>query len=351
MVALDIVHASNAQLRELGPGLVALFVGGTSGIGEFTLKAFVQNTISPRVYLVGRSASAAERIIKECEGLNKDGKVEFLQADVTELAEVDRVCKEIGTREKTLNLLVQTQGNFTFAGRQENDEGLDRKMTLNYYSRMCFIHNLRPLLRNGAASPPHFSRTLSVLSPGSERRVDLDDLELKNSYSGMKCANHTVLMNDLMTGEFASREPGTTFVHSFPAGVNTGLARGLPIWARVPLKVLTPLLSPFLVSADETGARQLFIATSGIYPPAKPVEGSPFATGTPVPKTLNVMKGGDGQTGSGGYLVNWNGEITGNKILDEYREKGASKTVWEHTMGIFDRVDKANQGKVDAGSS
>lgn len=25
MVALDIVHASNARLRELGPGLVALF--------------------------------------------------------------------------------------------------------------------------------------------------------------------------------------------------------------------------------------------------------------------------------------------------------------------------------------
>lgn len=25
MVGLDIVHASNAQLRELGPGLVALF--------------------------------------------------------------------------------------------------------------------------------------------------------------------------------------------------------------------------------------------------------------------------------------------------------------------------------------
>lgn len=25
MVALDVVHASNARLRELGPGLVALF--------------------------------------------------------------------------------------------------------------------------------------------------------------------------------------------------------------------------------------------------------------------------------------------------------------------------------------
>ena len=29
-------------------------VGGTSGIGEYALKAFVEHTVSPRVYLVGR---------------------------------------------------------------------------------------------------------------------------------------------------------------------------------------------------------------------------------------------------------------------------------------------------------
>lgn len=138
MVALDLVHASNAQLKELGPGLVALFggpffptiaslihaittnftvVGGTSGIGEYTAKAFVKNAFSPRVYIVGRSATAAERIIKECKELNEDGTVEFLKADVTELREVDRVCKELSAKEKHINLIVQTQGNLTLRGR------------------------------------------------------------------------------------------------------------------------------------------------------------------------------------------------------------------------------------------
>lgn len=77
----------------------------------------MKNTISPKVYIVGRSAPAAERIIKECEELNKDGKVEFLSADCSELAEVDRVCKEVEKKEKKINLLVQTQGNFSLAGR------------------------------------------------------------------------------------------------------------------------------------------------------------------------------------------------------------------------------------------
>jgi NADP-dependent 3-hydroxy acid dehydrogenase YdfG len=81
----------------------------------------VQNTISPKVYIVGRSAPAAERIIKECQTLNKDGKVEFLQANVTELAEVDRVCKEIEKKEEKINLVVQTQGNLTLAGRNGMD--------------------------------------------------------------------------------------------------------------------------------------------------------------------------------------------------------------------------------------
>jgi hypothetical protein len=92
-------------------------VGATSGIGEFTAKAFVRNTIGPHVYIVGRNASAAERIIGECKELNKDGKVEFLKADVTELGEVDRVCEEIKKRETYINLLVQSQGNLNLRGR------------------------------------------------------------------------------------------------------------------------------------------------------------------------------------------------------------------------------------------
>ncbi|KAH8592998.1 hypothetical protein B0O99DRAFT_628602 [Bisporella sp. PMI_857] len=344
MVALDAVKASNVKLRQLGPNLVALFVGATSGIGEYTAKEFVKNAFSPRAYIVGRNQEAAERIIAECKELNRAGKVEFLKADVTELSEVDRVCAEIRKKESHINLLVQSQGNMNLKGRDENSEGLDRKFTLNFYSRMRFIHNLLPLLTTATTIAPHFSRSLSILGAGDEGKINLDDLDLQTSFSPAKCAAHTIVMNDFMTEEFSARTPGISFVHSFPGLVNTGLSRELPLWARLPAKALTTLFSPIMVGAEETGARQLFIATSAAYPPAKPVAEEVTAKGVEAEWGRSVMPGVDGKEGSGAYIVNWNNEPGGKKkLLAEYREKGIGKAIWEHTMATFDRVDKLNQ--------
>lgn len=354
MIALDIVNASNARLRELGPGLVALFVGGTSGIGEFTLKAFVQNSVSPRVYFVGRSSSAAERIIQECAVLNKDSKVEFLKADVSELKEVDRVCGEILKKEKHLNLLVQTQGNLNLRGHDLSPENIDRKFSLNYYSRMRFITNLLPLLHSATTSPPHFSRTLSVLGAGHEQSINLSDLGLAKTFTASRCAAHSIVMNDIMAEELAKKEPGTSFIHSSPGVVFTGIARELPAWARVALRVLQPLFSPFSVSQEETGARQLFHATSGMYAPLKPAEGAKIesgASGVPLREGQEVAEGSVGEIGSGAYLVNWNGDITAKGKLDGYRKQGVSKTVWEHTLGIFERVEKLNVERESANAT
>lgn len=77
----------------------------------------MKNAVAPHVYIVGRNATAAERITQECKTLNPDGVVEFLKADVSELRDVDRVCAEIMKRETKINLLVQTPGNFNLRGR------------------------------------------------------------------------------------------------------------------------------------------------------------------------------------------------------------------------------------------
>jgi hypothetical protein len=216
---------------------------------------------------------------------------------------------------------------------------LDKKFTLNYYSRMRFITNLMPNLRTATASAPYFSRSLSVLGAGNEGKINFDDIDLKKNFSGAKCAAHTITMNDFMAEELAAREPATAFVHSSPLVVATGAARELPIWARAALKVLTPLISLAGVGADETGARQLFLATSGIYPPAKPASESTTAVGAPTPKDVPVATGVDGKVGSGGYAVNWDGKVTGKKsILDEYHAKGVGKIVWEHTMETFQKI-------------
>lgn len=92
-------------------------VGGTSGIGEATARAFVGSTVSPRVYLVGRSESRASQIIEDLRALNPDGQVSFVKGDLSRLHEVDQACKTIQAKEKKINLLVLSAGILTTKGR------------------------------------------------------------------------------------------------------------------------------------------------------------------------------------------------------------------------------------------
>jgi hypothetical protein len=122
---------------------------------------------------------------------------------------------------------------------------------------MRFISNLLPQLRTATTEPPHFARSLNILGGGHEAAINLEDLDLKTTFSGIRCANHSIVMNDFMDEEFAAREPGISFLHSNPGIVITGLARGLPFYMRAIMKITTPLIALFAVGADETGQRQL----------------------------------------------------------------------------------------------
>jgi NAD(P)-dependent dehydrogenase (short-subunit alcohol dehydrogenase family) len=111
MVALDLVRASNASIpKQLPPRLVAIFVGGTSGIGEATLKLLAKLATKPKIYLVGRSSEAAARIIAECRTLNPEGQYVFIQADLTLLRSAQELCDDIKSREDHVNLLFLSVG-------------------------------------------------------------------------------------------------------------------------------------------------------------------------------------------------------------------------------------------------
>lgn len=114
MVELGKVHASNKQIATtLPPGLVAVFVGATSGIGELALRTFVQHSMQPRVYIVGRSKGASDSIIADLKATNPQGRYTFIQADVSLITAVDKVCEQIRANETAINLLFQSQGSLT----------------------------------------------------------------------------------------------------------------------------------------------------------------------------------------------------------------------------------------------
>ncbi len=116
MVALDQVIGSNKRIKSTFPnGLIAVFVGGSSGIGEYTVKKLVKYAPNPRIYIVGRSQQAAHRIIQECKDINSGAYVEFIKADISLIQVVDNVCQQIKRKETSINLLFESQGSTGFS--------------------------------------------------------------------------------------------------------------------------------------------------------------------------------------------------------------------------------------------
>lgn len=111
MVHYSTVKSSNASIASsLRSGLVAVFVGGTSGIGKYTLKELARQAKKPRIYVIGRSQEAWDHIEAECKQINSEGQYVFVQGDMSLLRNVDGLCKQILDKEKAINILFWSAG-------------------------------------------------------------------------------------------------------------------------------------------------------------------------------------------------------------------------------------------------
>lgn len=187
MVTYKEVQTSNSQIATTLPaGLVGVFIGGTNGIGEYTLKQFARHTKQPRVYIIGRSEDVGDRIRKECEALNPDGSFRFIKSDTSLICNVDELCRDIKAIEKEINLLFMTIGSLDFysSERPQSDslpllrcsldtsEGLRRSAALVHFARARFIQNFLPELQAAKS----LKRVVSVFAATKEGAFDPDDI-------------------------------------------------------------------------------------------------------------------------------------------------------------------------------
>ncbi|KAL8692799.1 MAG: hypothetical protein Q9218_002240 [Villophora microphyllina] len=332
MVALSEIQSSNARIASTLPaGLVAVFVGGTSGIGETALKQFAKHARQPRIYYVGRSQEAADRIAKTCKELNADGQYIFIKADTSLIRNVDVVCQTIKSKEKAVNVLFLSTG--TLVSHTETPESLHFATSLVYYSRTRFIVNLLPLLQQAST----LRRVVTVFAAGKEGPITASDFQAWKvpvlSQRGHLSSLITVSLEAL-----AKDAPGVSFIHNFPGSVKTNLARGGEGPAIYVLKQVFKVIGPMInMPNEECGERQLFLATSARYP-SKDLEASGVplvAGGTP------VANGTSGKSGSGVYSIVSDGESSGSKVVEllaRFRKEGMVEQVWRHTREEFERI-------------
>ncbi|OGM49148.1 hypothetical protein ABOM_002285 [Aspergillus bombycis] len=336
MASIATVLDNNADItRRYGSGLVAVFVGGTSGIGESTARAFIRNTDASRAYLIGRDQTRAMQIIEELHQIKPDSQVTFIQSDVSLLREVDDACSAIQQKEDKVNILFLSPGVGTTTGRDETDEGLDKKLNLHYYSRMRFVANLLPqLMKAGDESEQTvtherpLSRVISVLEAGGEAALHLDDLSLQTHYSLRNCAKHAITMNSVSMEHLAASYPQISFIHSFPGIVRTRLNRNFSTATKYAVTALMVLARPWEIKLNESGERHLYAASSPRFPPQKDKDGIP-----------DVAEGSDGHPGSGFYRLDSTGSTyKPSKIMEVYRADGVRSSIWKHTLDVFAKV-------------
>ncbi|GAB1317705.1 Short chain dehydrogenase/reductase [Madurella fahalii] len=328
MVSYKEILASNALINDATALRVAVFVGGTSGIGKFTIKALVATGISVKIYLVGRKSSKerTQAFIEELHALNPKAEVIWTEAEVALLADVKRVCEVIKSNESRVDLLFLTAGYAPFGTRQETAEGHEVVQALEYYSRMLFILRLLPLL--GASD---IARVISVLGGGMETTylIDLDDLDLKKpaNFKVYRARLQYIALNTITLDKLASENPNITFIHSWPGAVNTGnVRRGWDANSTAGAAfsfVVESLTWLTGFSDDESGQRHLFESTSAAFGG----RGVPWAGKAGITTTE--------KSAGGLFLVNNKCDCTPNaKVVNRLREKGQDK-LWDHTQKLL----------------
>ena len=198
--SLATIRASNAS-HVLPQKPVAIFVGGTSGIGRGMAETFARYTKgNAHIVLIGRNRDAAESILASFPKSNAPADNfthEFIQCDVTLMKNVDSVTKQLLQRYPTINFLVMSPGFFSMKDRDETPEGIDKKLAAHYYARWKFTRDLLPSLQR-AKDAGQESKVVSVLGAGKGTAIDTDDLGLKTGFSVAAAGGAAPTYNDLM---------------------------------------------------------------------------------------------------------------------------------------------------------
>ncbi|KAL2851499.1 hypothetical protein BJY01DRAFT_209121 [Aspergillus pseudoustus] len=322
--SLQDVRNWNAALKEKRPKMVALFVGGTSGIGEHAAKRLASAIKLPTIYIIGRSQTARNAVIEDLDRINANGSYMFKHCDISDLGSVDTLCKEIAAQEAAVDLLFLTAGALGF-GKQDTKAGIDLNHMLRYYSRMRFVHNLIPLLENSEDA-----RVVSVFGAGKEGPIEEDNLDLKKKFSFSASNSYPATMTSVLFEVLAAKHPTISFIHEFPGFVATPLLKHA--LGSVTGSIMSLFMKPMMMTGSESGEWSVFLSTSSSFPS----KGRSASKENFSRKESRIARSSTGRVGDGVYLLNYNGkDVTKQSLMEQLRVAGFPLIVEKHTLETY----------------
>lgn len=189
---------------------IVVITGATDGLGRALAGALADRPDTALV-LHGRSRERLDQLRQELH--DRPARVETVQADLADLAQVHRLADDIATLTDQVTVLVNNAG----IGAGEPDgtsrrltvDGNELRFAVNYLAAFALTRRLLPLLDRGAPA-----RIVNVASIG-QAPVDFSDLTLEHRYDGQRAYGQSKLALITAGLTLAERlDPARTTVNS-----------------------------------------------------------------------------------------------------------------------------------------
>ncbi|OOM82360.1 3-ketoacyl-(acyl-carrier-protein) reductase [Clostridium puniceum] len=177
-----------------------LITGGTDGMGKGIAMHFLKK--GDRVIVVGSSSAKGDIFYNEAKQLGAEGRVIFLQANLSLVKENQRIVEEVKKRFHSLDMLVLCAVSLKFRKTySETQEGFELTFGLYYLSRYILSYGLKECLEK-AENPV----IMNICAPGMKGSVNWDDLRGKNNFDSQKAQFHGSRLNDLLGVSFVQND-------------------------------------------------------------------------------------------------------------------------------------------------
>ena len=183
-------------------GKICIITGATAGIGFETAARL--GALGARLVLVGRNRDKGEMALARLRARVPGITAEMHYADLSRNDEILRLGPALLDTAARIDVLLNNAGGL-FGRREATPDGLERSFALNHMGYFRLTALLRPRLI--ASAPARIVNVASEAHRGA--RLNFDDLQCANGYSGWKAYQCSKLANILFTRELARRLQGT----------------------------------------------------------------------------------------------------------------------------------------------
>ena len=258
-------------------GKTCLVTGATSGIGQET--ALRLAGLGAVVVIAARDAARGETAAAGIRQRVPGAQVDVMCADLSSLAQVRQLARELPERYSRLDVLVNNAGVLP-VHRQLTDDGLETTFATNHMGPFLLTTLLRPLLERSA---PARVVTVSSAAHRQVRAIPWEDLARGDLAGKGQAYAVSKLLNILFTAELARRLAGTGVTANclHPGFVRTALGRdvsGVPGAAvRLVLRFRPGPAAGARTSVYLAGSPEVAEVTGGYFVKARLAEPSALA--------------------------------------------------------------------------